>query len=158
MQALKNPSVEWKGWKHACSKNLAGTFAQHLPVSHKFDVLHHQLPVHANQVNWQCFRNELLLNGHSLHHNFSNALSGHAVIHQAAEQSVRVRERDCLHPPVQEASKVAVQALIAGDELIGEGKARHEATLLQPEDGAEGAREEDALHAGKSNQALVEML
>eukprot|EP00967_Tisochrysis_lutea_P037301 scaffold44835_cov14-Tisochrysis_lutea.AAC.1 len=70
----------------------------------------------------------------------------------------RIGERDCLHPPVQEASKVAVQALIAGDELIGEGKARHEATLLQPEDGAEGAREEDALHAGKSNQALVEML
>jgi hypothetical protein len=59
---------------------------------------------------------------------------------------------------VQKAGKVAVQALITGDELVGEGEARHEATLLQPEHGTEGAGEEDALHAGKGNEALIEVL
>jgi len=32
-----------------------------------------------------------------------------------------------------------VQSLIPADELVGEGEAMHEATLLQPEDTAEAA-------------------
>lgn len=39
--------------------------------------------------------------------------------------------------PVQEAGKVCVQAFISADQLIAEGQSRHEATLLQPEDGTE---------------------
>ena len=42
---------------------------------------------------------------------------------------------------VKEAGKVAVQALVAGDELVGEGEAVHEAALLEPEDRAEAAPE-----------------
>jgi len=41
---------------------------------------------------------------------------------------------------VEQARKVAVEALVAGDELVGEGQPRHQAPLLQPEDGAEAAR------------------
>ena len=55
---------------------------------------------------------------------------------------------------VQEAGKVAVEALVAGDELVGEGEAVHEAALLEPEDAAEAAAEEDALHAGPRHQPL----
>ena len=52
---------------------------------------------------------------------------------------------------VHVARKVGVQALVPGDELIGEGEAWHEATLLEPEDGAEAAAEKDALHACKGH-------
>lgn len=55
---------------------------------------------------------------------------------------------------VEEAGKVSVEALVAGDELVGEGEPRHEQPLLQPEDGAEGATEMDALHARKCDQPL----
>ena len=53
---------------------------------------------------------------------------------------------------VQQAGEVAVEALVARDELVGEGEAVHEAALLEPEDGAEGAAEEDALHAPPGHQ------
>jgi len=45
----------------------------------------------------------------------------------------------CRDLRVQQACKVCVQSLIPADELIGEGEAVHEATLLQPEDAAETA-------------------
>ncbi len=61
-----------------------------------------------------------------------------------------------VHTPVQQAGEVAVQALVAADELVGEGEAGHEAALLEPEDGAEGAAEEDALHGGEGDEALGE--
>ena len=57
---------------------------------------------------------------------------------------------------VEQAGKVAVQALVAADELVGEAEARHEAALLEPEDGAEGAREEDALDGGEGHAPLGE--
>lgn len=57
---------------------------------------------------------------------------------------------------VQQARKVAVQALVARDELVGEGEPVHQAALLEPEDGAEGAREEDALYARPRHQPLRE--
>ena len=55
---------------------------------------------------------------------------------------------------IEEAGKVGVEALVAGDELVGEGEPGHEQPLLQPEDGAEGAAEMDALHARKRDQTL----
>ncbi len=45
------------------------------------------------------------------------------------------------HSRVEQAAKVGVQALVARDELIAEGQAGHQAALLQPEDGAEAARQ-----------------
>jgi len=49
-----------------------------------------------------------------------------------------------------------VHALITRDKLVGEGKTGHEATLLQPEDRSERAREEDALDGGKGDEAAGE--
>lgn len=54
------------------------------------------------------------------------------------------------------AGEVGVQALVPRDELVGEGESGHQRALLEPEDGAEGAREEDALHCGEGDQPLVE--
>lgn len=50
--------------------------------------------------------------------------------------------------------EVGVHALVAADKLIGEGQARHEATLLEPEDGCERAREEDAFDGGERDETL----
>ncbi len=47
----------------------------------------------------------------------------------------------CRDLRVEQACKVGVEALISADELIGEGEAVHEATLLQPEDAAETAQQ-----------------
>lgn len=52
----------------------------------------------------------------------------------------------CRDLRVQQACKVCVQALIPADELIGEGQAVHEATLLQPEDAAEAAEQQRSQH------------
>ena len=49
-----------------------------------------------------------------------------------------------------------MQALVARDELVREGEPRHEAALLEPEERAEGAREEDALDRGEGHQPLAE--
>jgi len=46
-----------------------------------------------------------------------------------------------------------VHALVPGDELIGEGEARHQATLLEPEDGGKGTREEDTFNGSKGDEA-----
>ena len=40
---------------------------------------------------------------------------------------------------VEQAGEITVQALVARDKLVGEGQARHQAPLLQPENGAEAA-------------------
>mmetsp|Transcript_76999 Transcript_76999/g.168308 ORF Transcript_76999/g.168308 Transcript_76999/m.168308 type:complete len:229 (+) Transcript_76999:764-1450(+) len=45
-----------------------------------------------------------------------------------------------------------MQTLVARNQLVGEGQARHESALLQPVDGTEGAAEEDALDTGKGQQ------
>ena len=44
--------------------------------------------------------------------------------------------------------------LVSADELVGEGQAGHQASLLQPEDGGEGTREEDSLHGSKGHHAF----
>ena len=49
-----------------------------------------------------------------------------------------------------------MQAFVARNELVGEGQARHEAPLLEPEDGAEASREEDAFHCSKGHETLRE--
>ena len=46
-----------------------------------------------------------------------------------------------------------MKSLVSGDELVGESEARHEATLLEPEDGGKGAGEKDALYGGKRDEA-----
>ena len=51
-----------------------------------------------------------------------------------------------------------MEPLVAGDEFVGEGKSRHEASLLEPEDRAKASGEEDSLDAGEGNDALGEGL
>ena len=54
---------------------------------------------------------------------------------------------------VEFACKVRMEPLIPGNEFIARRQAGHQAPLLDPEDGAEGPAEEDALDHGKSNEA-----
>lgn len=56
----------------------------------------------------------------------------------------------------EEAGEVRVEAFVPRDQLVGESETRHEAALLQPEDGGEGAREEDAFDGGEGDKALSE--
>lgn len=54
----------------------------------------------------------------------------------------------------EEAGEVSVETLITGDELVREGQASHESTLLEPENGGERTGEEDALHGSEGNETL----
>jgi hypothetical protein len=75
----------------------------------------------------------------------------------------------------EEAGEIGVETFVAGDELVlkgtkvstrkrrgkqektnGESKSGHETTLLEPEDGGEGAREEDTLNGSEGDKALTE--
>mmetsp|Transcript_139763 Transcript_139763/g.197928 ORF Transcript_139763/g.197928 Transcript_139763/m.197928 type:complete len:203 (+) Transcript_139763:437-1045(+) len=47
-----------------------------------------------------------------------------------------------------------MEPFVAGDQLVGESQPWHQATLLEPEDCAEGSTEEHALHCSKGNKAL----
>ena len=49
-----------------------------------------------------------------------------------------------------------MQTFISGDQLVGEGKPRHHASLLEPVDGAERAGKEDAFDAGERDQTFGE--
>lgn len=60
------------------------------------------------------------------------------------------------HKTEEQASEVGVHTLITTDEFIGEGKTRHKPTLLEPEDGGEGTREENALDSGKGDKTFGE--
>ena len=57
---------------------------------------------------------------------------------------------------VQRHRKLQVRPLVPTDELVAEAQPRHDASLLQPEDGTERAREEDALDAHEGDQPLSE--
>ena len=48
--------------------------------------------------------------------------------------------------------------LVPRDELVRECEPGHEPTLLEPEDGAEGSREEDTLDHGECDQTLGKAL
>ena len=80
----------------------------------------------------QRLADKLLLDLHGLGDDLDQPLLGELVLQQR----------------VQEASKVAVEPFVAADELVGESQPGHEATLLEPEDGAEGTGEEDTLRRG----------
>ena len=52
---------------------------------------------------------------------------------------------------VQHAGKVTVETFVPRDELVGERQTGHETSLLEPENGAKGARKEDSLHHAKGD-------
>ena len=109
-------------------------------VSHELDVLGHQIGVHPDEVHGQCLGDELDLNVHGLGDDAAND-----VLAGAAQQLV-----------VKQASEVAVQTFVSGDELVGEGQTGHQTSLLEPEDGAERTGEEDAFNGCERHQALSE--
>ena len=56
----------------------------------------------------------------------------------------------------EQAGEVGVHTLVTTDEFVQKCQARHQAPLLEPEDGRERPREEDSLDGGKGYQALSE--
>lgn len=117
----------------------AATFADPT-TSGSVPYLRHEVAVHPDHLDWERVREELALDVDGLGDDGQDLLLGRLVL-QVLEH---------------EAGKVGVQALVAGDELVGEGEAGHEAALLQPEDGGERPGEEDALHARVRDHALGE--
>lgn len=107
-------------------------------VGAELNVLAHERRVHADELHGQRVLDELLLDGHGVADDLVHARLGQLV--------------DDLG--VHEAREVAVQALVATDELVREAQTGHEPALLEPEDGAERAREEDALHGREGQDAL----
>ena len=55
---------------------------------------------------------------------------------------------------VKHACEISVKALIPRNQLVREGKTRHQTTLLQPVDGTETTREQDSLNGRERNQSL----
>ena len=56
----------------------------------------------------------------------------------------------------EQAGEIGVHAFVAGDELVGEGETGHETAFFEPEDGGEGAAEEDSFDGGEGDEALGE--
>jgi hypothetical protein len=110
-------------------------------VCNELDVLRHQLRVHANQTHGERVADELLLDRHGVADDLADALLTQ-LVHEVLL--------------VQHARKVGVEALVARDQLVGEGQAGHQTTFLHPKDRAEAAGEKDALHRGERDQALGE--
>ena len=52
---------------------------------------------------------------------------------------------------IDQNGEVGVHAFISTNQLIGESESWHQASLLEPENRAKAAREEDAFDAGESN-------
>lgn len=96
--------------------------------------------IDADQIWRQGFRNEFLLDCHSLYDDFLNSLHFELVLHQR----------------IQMTGKICVKALITWNKLIRESKPRHKRPLLEPENGAERPREENPFHSSKGNQPLLE--
>jgi hypothetical protein len=107
-------------------------------VGDELNVLLHEVGVHAEEGARQGLSKELLLNGDGI---------GDDVLNDLLVGTT-------LEVGVEKAGEVGVKTLVTRDKLVGEGQARHETTLLQPENGGKGAAEEDALDGGKSNETL----
>jgi|SRR5690242_10935852 len=113
---------------------------QQQAVGNKLDVLAHKSGVHAEQSARKSVRQELLLNCDSFSDDSLYGLFARAIVQQREE----------------EAGKVCMHALIAGNEFVGECKTGHQAALLQPKDGCERATEEDTLDGSERHEAVGE--
>ena len=85
------------------------------------------IPTLTYQSYWQSFCQKLTLNIYSIAENLVDSLRA-GLVHQVLEH---------------QAGKVRVKSLISRDQLIAECEARHEPSLLQPEDGGKAAGEEN---------------
>ena len=119
---------------------LGQTQSDEETIGDEFNVLAHELGVHANEGDGQGFGQEFLLQSDCVGDDVSNAVGRGGMAKVGEEQ----------------AGKVGVEAFVSGDQLVAEGEAGHQATLLEPEDGGERAREEDTLDGGKGNKTFSE--
>lgn len=126
--------VEWVGSVVV----LGESKSNQQPIRDEFDILAHQSRVHTEKSNRKCVGQEFLLDGDSLGDNCQDICVGGWVLQLAEEQAGEVR----------------VETLITGNELVGECEARHESTLLQPEDGSERTAEEDTFNSSKGNDTV----
>mmetsp|Transcript_101880 Transcript_101880/g.265950 ORF Transcript_101880/g.265950 Transcript_101880/m.265950 type:complete len:406 (+) Transcript_101880:274-1491(+) len=122
------------------TKQLRVAQSRQQAIGHELDVFCHEVAVHPDEVARQRLTNELPLGLHC---------ASDDAVHHILRQLV-------LQHAVEQACELAVQPLVTGDQLVGEGQARHQAALLQPIDGAERATEEDALDASEGHDALCE--
>lgn len=154
--------VRGQGWEKGRGRgDLGAVELDEESVGDELDVLAHEAAVHADHVHGEGDREELLdraragegrraggeeeeggdlFNLDGLSDDLGDAVLG-GLVEEVLEE---------------EAGEVAVEALVAADELVGEGEARHEAALLEPEDGREAPGEEDALHGGEGHDPLPE--
>jgi hypothetical protein len=104
-------------------------------VRDELNVLCHEAGVHADELAIQGLADELALDLNSTADDFLHDLFGELILHHG----------------VQQAGEIGVETLVAGDKLVGESKTGHEATLLEPVDGAERSGKENTLDAGEGN-------
>jgi hypothetical protein len=110
--------------------------SQQQAVGDELNVLAHERGVHAEQGARQSIGEELFLDDDGL----GDDVLDEALVGAGLEER---KEKAC---------EVGVHALVTRDELVGEGKTRHQATLLEPEDGRERAAEKDTLNSGESDE------
>merc|ERR1719219_691470 len=92
-------------------------------VSHKLDVLNHQVAVHTDKSDWKGFCEELTFYFDSITDNLHDPCVA-GLVHQVLEH---------------QASEVRVEALVPGDEFVTEGQSRHQPSLLKPENRGKAA-------------------
>lgn len=107
-------------------------------VGDKLDILAHERLIHADKLDWESDRQELLFNLYCLLDD--------------GEYSIWVRT--ALEVREQEASEIRVKAFVSADEFVGKRQAWHETTLLEPKDGCKRAGKEDALDGGECDYSL----
>jgi hypothetical protein len=120
--------------------NLDVAESEQQTVGDEFNVLAHEVGVHAKESAWQSIGQEFLLNLDGLNDNVADGL-GRGLVLDLGEE---------------EAGEVGVHALVAGDEFVGEGQTRHEAALLEPEHGCKGTTEKDALYSSERDETRRE--
>lgn len=86
-------------------------------VGHKLDVLAHELGVHSNQSNRESIGQKLLFDRNCLNDDASDGVRVRALAQVGEEQ----------------ARKIGVHAFVTRNQLVGEGQAGHQSTLLHPE-------------------------
>jgi len=107
-------------------------------IRDKFDVSAHEFAVHANEIDGQRVGEEFLFKLDGVDDNLQDARS-RRLIYEMLEHQTR---------------EVAVQSLVARNQLVAESQTWHESSLLHPKDGGERSREEDSLDGGKSHNSF----
>ena len=99
----------------------------------KPDILRHQPGVHANRCNREGIGRELNLD------------INYDLLHRPSMRSLQ-------HVTEEQARRVDIHPLVAGNELIAECPAGHRATLLKPEDRSERSAEEDTFNHSERDE------